>query len=81
MSGWRMSPVPSAWAELARFLENSGRSALSGGQLAGGPYRQWPALSPLSFLAALRERAGPVTWVMMIACVVFIVMQILGDQK
>ncbi|HCR6654869.1 TPA: rhomboid family intramembrane serine protease GlpG, partial [Shigella flexneri] len=34
------------------------------------------------FFAALRERAGPVTWVMMIACVVvFIAMQILGDQE
>ena len=53
------------------------------GQLAGGPYRQWSALSPLSpFFAALRERAGPVTWVVMIACVVvFIAMQILGDQE
>lgn len=30
----------------------------------------------------MRERAGPVTWVMMIACVVvFIAMQILGDQE
>ncbi|STL21619.1 rhomboid intramembrane serine protease [Escherichia coli] len=36
----------------------------------------------VSFFAALRERAGPVTWVMMIACVVvFIAMQILGDQE
>ncbi|XPE25077.1 hypothetical protein ACNKHM_14610 [Shigella sonnei] len=39
-------------AELARFSK-PGRSALSGGQLAGGPYRQWPALSPLSFLCRL----------------------------
>lgn len=29
------------------------RSAVSGGELAGRPYRQWPALSPLSFLCRL----------------------------
>lgn len=43
---------------------------------SGLHYRRYP------FFAALRERAGPVTWVMMIACVVvFIAMQILGDQE
>ena len=36
-------------AELARFLENPADSRY----LAGGPYRQWPALSPLSFLCCL----------------------------
>ena len=82
MSGWRMSPRPSAYGRSWRVFSKPGRSALSGGQLAGRPYRQWPALSPLSFFAALRERAGPVTWVVMIACVVvFIAMQILGDQE
>lgn len=66
-------------AELARFLENPAdprylaASWQSGHTDSGLHYRRYP------FFAALRERAGPVTWVMMIACVVvFIAMQILG---
>ena len=69
-------------AELARFLENPAdprylaASWQSGHTDSGLHYRRYP------FFAALRERAGPVTWVMMIACVVvFIAMQILGDQE
>ena len=67
-------------AELARFLENPAdprylaASWQAGHTGSGLHYRRYP------FFAALRERAGPVTWVMMIACVVvFIAMQILGD--
>ncbi|HFU5066984.1 TPA: rhomboid family intramembrane serine protease GlpG [Escherichia coli] len=66
-------------AELARFLENPAdprylaASWQAGHTGSGLHYRRYP------FFAALRERAGPVTWVMMIACVVvFIAMQILG---
>lgn len=66
-------------AELARFLENPADSRYlaaswqAGHTGSGLHYRRYP------FFAALRERAGPVTWVMMIACVVvFIAMQILG---
>ena len=69
-------------AELARFLENPAdprylaASWQAGHTGSGLHYRRYP------FFAALRERAGPVTWVMMIACVVvFIAMQILGDQE
>ncbi|TFS92057.1 rhomboid family intramembrane serine protease [Escherichia coli] len=57
-------------AELARFLENPAdprylaASWQSGHTDSGLHYRRYP------FFAALRERAGPVTWVMMIACVV-----------
>ncbi len=41
-------------AELARFLENPADPRyLAASWLAGGPYRQWPALSPLSFLCCL----------------------------
>lgn len=83
MSGWRMSPqAERVRAELARFLENPAdprylaASWQSGHTDSGLHYRRYP------FFAALRERAGPVTWVMMIACVVvFIAMQILGDQE
>ncbi|GCL25404.1 rhomboid intramembrane serine protease [Escherichia coli] len=67
-------------AELARFLENPAdprylaASWQAGHTGSGLHYRRYP------FFAALRERAGPVTWVVMIACVVvFIAMQILGD--
>ncbi|ELX4930564.1 rhomboid family intramembrane serine protease GlpG [Escherichia coli] len=66
-------------AELARFLENPAdprylaASWQAGHTGSGLHYRRYP------FFAALRERAGPVTWVVMIACVVvFIAMQILG---
>lgn len=69
-------------AELARFLENPAdprylaASWQAGHTGSGLHYRRYP------FFAALRERAGPVTWVVMIACVVvFIAMQILGDQE
>lgn len=69
-------------AELARFLENPAdprylaASWQAGHTGSGLHYRRYP------FFAALRERAGPVTRVVMIACVVvFIVMQILGDQE
>ncbi|XNM43224.1 rhomboid family intramembrane serine protease [Escherichia coli] len=69
-------------AELARFLENPAdprylaASRQAGHTGSGLHYRRYP------FFAALRERAGPVTWVVMIACVVvFIAMQILGDQE
>ncbi len=83
MSGWRMSPRPNACGRSsARFLENPAdprylaASWQSGHTDSGLHYRRYP------FFAALRERAGPVTWVMMIACVVvFIAMQILGDQE
>ncbi|HBC6272518.1 TPA: rhomboid family intramembrane serine protease GlpG [Escherichia coli] len=57
-------------AELARFLENPAdprylaASWQAGHTGSGLHYRRYP------FFAALRERAGPVTWVMMIACVV-----------
>lgn len=40
-------------AELARFLENPADPRYLAMQLAGGSYRQWPALSPLSFLCCL----------------------------
>lgn len=59
-------------AELARFLENPAdprylaASWQSGHTDSGLHYRRYP------FFAALRERAGPVTWVMMIACVVVV---------
>ncbi len=78
-------------AELARFLENPAdprflenpadprylaASWQAGHTGSGWHYRRYP------FFAALRERAGPVTWVTTIACVVvFIAMQILGDQE
>lgn len=83
MSGWRMSPRPSACGRSWRvFLENPAdprylaASWQAGHTGSGLHYRRYP------FFAALRERAGPVTWVMMIACVVvFIAMQILGDQE
>ena len=61
-------------AELARFLENPAdprylaASWQAGHTGSGLHYRRYP------FFAALRERAGPVTWVVMIACVVGIVM-------
>ncbi len=56
-----------------RYLAASWQAGHTG---SGLHYRRYP------FFAALRERAGPVTRVMMIACVVvFIAMQILGDQK
>ncbi|SQD00943.1 rhomboid intramembrane serine protease [Escherichia coli] len=83
MSGWRMSPRPSAYGRSWRVFSKTrqirviwrpaGRQAHTG---SGLHYRRYP------FFAALRERAGPVTWVVMIACVVvFIAMQILGDQE
>lgn len=68
-------------AELARFLENPGdprylaASWQSGHTGSGLHYRRFP------FIATLRERAGPVTWLIMAACIlVFIVMNIVGDQ-
>ena len=68
-------------AELARFLENPGdprylaASWQSGQTDSGLHYQRYP------FLATLRERAGPVTWLVMAACVlVFIAMNVLGDQ-
>ncbi|MDU1730490.1 MAG: rhomboid family intramembrane serine protease GlpG [Citrobacter freundii] len=68
-------------AELVRFLENPGdprylaASWQSGQTDSGLRYQRYP------FLATLRERAGPVTWLVMAACVlVFIAMNVLGDQ-
>ncbi len=68
-------------AELVRFLENPGdprylaASWQSGHTDSGLRYQRYP------FLATLRERAGPVTWLVMAACVlVFIAMNVLGDQ-
>lgn len=68
-------------AELARFMENHGdprylaASWQSGHTGSGLRYRRFP------FIATLRERAGPVTWLIMAACIlVFIVMNIVGDQ-
>ena len=68
-------------AELVRFLENPGdprylaASWQSGQTDSGLRYQRYP------FLATLRERAGPVTLLVMAACVlVFIAMNVLGDQ-
>ncbi|SUG45324.1 GlpG protein (membrane protein of glp regulon) [Salmonella enterica subsp. arizonae] len=68
-------------AELARFMENPGdprylaASWQSGQTNSGLRYRRFP------FLATLRERAGPVTWTVMVACVlVYIAMNLVGDQ-
>ncbi|MGS9149584.1 rhomboid family intramembrane serine protease GlpG, partial [Salmonella enterica subsp. enterica serovar Infantis] len=67
--------------ELARFIENPGdprylaASWQSGQTNSGLRYRRCP------FLATLRERAGPVTWIVMLACVlVSIAMSLIGDQ-
>lgn len=67
--------------ELARFIENPGdprylaASWQSGQTNSGLRYRRFP------FLATLRERAGPVTWIVMLACVlVYIAMSLIGDQ-
>ncbi|ECB5906881.1 rhomboid family intramembrane serine protease GlpG [Salmonella enterica subsp. enterica serovar Virchow] len=47
----------------------------SGQTNSGLRYRRFP------FLATLRERAGPVTWIVMLACVlVYIAMSLIGDQ-
>jgi len=68
-------------AELARFLENPGdarylaASWQSGHTGSGLHYQRFP------FLATLRERAGPLTLVLMAACIlVFILMSVVGDQ-
>lgn len=67
---WR---VFSKTRRIHRYLAASWQAGHTG---SGLHYRRYP------FFAALRERAGPVTWVVMIACVVvFIAMQILGDQE
>ncbi|MBJ3593428.1 rhomboid family intramembrane serine protease GlpG [Salmonella enterica subsp. enterica serovar Saintpaul] len=75
------SQVERVQAELARFLENPGdprylAASWQSGQTGSGlRYQRFP------FLATLRERAGPVTWVVMAACVlVFIAMNVVGDQ-
>lgn len=69
-------------AELASFLENPAdprylaASWQSGHTGSGLHYRRFP------FIATLRERAGPVTWLIMIACIlVFVVMSIVGAQS
>ena len=69
-------------AELARFLENPGdarylaASWQSGHTGSGLHYQRFP------FLATVRERAGPFTLVLMVACIlVFILMSVVGDQQ
>ncbi len=85
MSGWRMSPqAERVRAELARrFLENPADAAIwrpAGRQAI--PAVVCIIAVILSLLPCVNARAGPVTWVVMIACVVvFIAMQILGDQE
>lgn len=69
-------------AELARFLENPGdprylAASWQSGQTGSGlHYQRFP------FLATLRERAGPFTLLLMVACIiVFIIMSLVGDQS
>ena len=69
-------------AELARFLENPGdarylaASWQSGHTDTGLHYQRFP------FMAAIRERAGPFTLLLMAACIlVFIIMNVVGDQS
>lgn len=68
--------------ELARFIENPGdprylaASWQSGQTNSGLRYRRFP------FLATLRERAGPVTWIVMLACVlVYIAMSLMAIRR
>ncbi|MFP2387589.1 rhomboid family intramembrane serine protease GlpG [Enterobacter ludwigii] len=68
--------------ELARFLENPGdprylaASWQSGQTDSGLHYRRFP------FFATVRERAGPFTLLLMVACIiVFIMMNVVGDQS
>ncbi|WNN62616.1 rhomboid family intramembrane serine protease GlpG [Enterobacter hormaechei] len=69
-------------AELARFLENPGdprylAASWQSGQTGSGlHYQRFP------FLATLREREGPFTLLLMVACIiVFIIMSVVGDQS
>lgn len=67
-------------AELARFLENPADPRYLAASWQAGYTGSGLHYCCYFFFAALRERAGLVTWVMMIACVVvFIAMQIFGD--
>ncbi|TDN57417.1 rhomboid family intramembrane serine protease GlpG [Scandinavium goeteborgense] len=67
--------------ELARFMENPAdprylaASWESGHTNSGLHYNRFP------FIATLKSNAGPLTWLIMCACIlVFIVMNVVGDQ-